>query len=361
MAKGVDSHLWKTVVNLWPKLENHCSWSIGDGLSVKFCDDAWIDIGLRIKDLGLQVPQQWRHVKVSEFVDEEGRWNLNEPSNFLPPEVLHRIEVVPPLDMNSGPDVKCCLDKEHGNLSIASMYQALCDFEDDHNESIWSNIWKLRVPERVRYFVWLMNHNRLLTNYNKSKMGLGNASCSLCGCVAETLLHVMRDCRNQFFAGDYKAWISFNYKNEAGWRLEATWSSLWAVACYFIWMRRNKYIHTEGFSGPSNQVHHILQHVKNYHVAESTLQIVENKCSSIVQVKWLPPLEGWVKLNTDGSCQEGGRIGCGGVIRGSDGEWLGGYAKFIGYGNAYLAELWGVLEGLKHVRRLNFSSCGASY
>jgi hypothetical protein len=163
------------------------------------------------------------------------------------------------------------------------------------------------------------------------------------------------------FLQETKAWIYFNYKNEAGWRLEATWSSLWAVACYFIWMRRNKYTHTEGFSGPSNQVHHILQHVKNYHVAESTLQIVENKCSSIVQVKWLPPLEGWVKLNTDGSCQEGGRIGCGGVIRGSDGEWLGGYAKFIGYGNAYLAELWGVLEGLKHVRRLNFSSCGASY
>lgn len=37
-------------------------------------------------------------------------------------------------------------------------------------------------------------------------------------------------------------------------------------------------------------------------------------------------------------------IRCGGVIRSSDGEWLGGFAKYTGCGSAYLAELWGVCE-----------------
>ncbi|MCI00028.1 ribonuclease H protein [Trifolium medium] len=64
--------------------------------------------------------------------------------------------------------------------------------------------------------------------------------------------------------------------------------------------------------------------------------------------------KGWVKLNSNGSCKEGGRIGCGRIIRGSVGEWLGGYAKFIGVGNTYLVELFGVLEGLKHAKRPNF-------
>ncbi|MCI11316.1 putative non-LTR retroelement reverse transcriptase, partial [Trifolium medium] len=36
------------------------------------------------------------------------------------------------------------------------------------------------------------------------------------------------------------------------------------------------------------------------------------------------------------------------------GEWLGGFSKFIGNGNAYVAELWGLLEGFKIARRLNF-------
>ncbi|MCI05125.1 ribonuclease H protein [Trifolium medium] len=74
----------------------------------------------------------------------------------------------------------------------------------------------------------------------------------------------------------------------------------------------------------------------------------------VVLIGWKLPPDGWVKLNTDGSCRDDGSIGCGGVIKGSAGEWLGGFSKFIGNINAYVAELWGVLEGLKIARRLNF-------
>jgi hypothetical protein len=39
--------------------------------------------------------------------------------------------------------------------------------------------------------------------------------------------------------------------------------------------------------------------------------------------------ENWVRLNTDGSSKDNAKAGCGGLIRGSDGEWLGGFSKFI--------------------------------
>lgn len=56
----------------------------------------------------------------------------------------------------------------------------------------------------------------------------------------------------------------------------------------------------------------------------------------------------WVKLNTDGSFQRNkGQAGCGGLIRGEDGNWLCGFSKNLGLCNAYVAELWGVLEGLQ--------------
>ncbi|GAU18130.1 hypothetical protein TSUD_248310 [Trifolium subterraneum] len=74
----------------------------------------------------------------------------------------------------------------------------------------------------------------------------------------------------------------------------------------------------------------------------------------VVLVSWKPPPTSWVRLNTDGSCRDGDHIGCGGIIRGSDGEWLGGFAKYICIGSAYLAELWGVLEGFMYARRLQF-------
>jgi hypothetical protein len=48
------------------------------------------------------------------------------------------------------------------------------------------NIWRLRVPERVKTFVWLLHHDRLLTNFNKSKMGLGSSMCNICGNIVES-------------------------------------------------------------------------------------------------------------------------------------------------------------------------------
>ncbi|GAU11214.1 hypothetical protein TSUD_342040 [Trifolium subterraneum] len=38
---------------------------------------------------------------------------------------------------------------------------------------------------------------------------------------------------------------------------------------------------------------------------------------------------------------------CGGILRNSNGQWLGGFSKNLGRCNAYLAELWGVYEGLR--------------
>lgn len=78
-----------------------------------------------------------------------------------------------------------------------------------------------------------------------------------------------------------------------------------------------------------------------------------NRYNSI-HVRWKAQKYGWVCLNVDGTCKNG-LIGCGGAIRGSEGEWLSGFSKFIGRGDALLAELWGLVEGLKLARKLKFS------
>ncbi|PNX90324.1 ribonuclease H, partial [Trifolium pratense] len=52
--------------------------------------------------------------------------------------------------------------------------------------------------------------------------------------------------------------------------------------------------------------------------------------------------------NRDGAYKEGSATGCGGVICDSNGVWRGGFAKNLGLCSAYVAELWGVFEGLKY-------------
>ncbi|GAU30840.1 hypothetical protein TSUD_267600 [Trifolium subterraneum] len=84
------------------------------------------------------------------------------------------------------------------------------------------------------------------------------------------------------------------------------------------------------------------------------MTVVGQHARILSYINWKPPKENFVKLNTDGACKEGRRAGYGGVIRGNQGEWLGGFFKGVGYCNAFVAELWGVLEGLSLVRRLGF-------
>ncbi|GAU49779.1 hypothetical protein TSUD_141690 [Trifolium subterraneum] len=61
-------------------------------------------------------------------------------------------------------------------------------------------------------------------------------------------------------------------------------------------------------------------------------------------VGWKPSKPLFISINTDG-----------GIVRGDQGEWIGGYAKGVGSCSAFKAELWGVLEGLRYVRSLGFN------
>lgn len=45
-----------------------------------------------------------------------------------------------------------------------------------------------------------------------------------------------------------------------------------------------------------------------------------------------------------------GVAGCGGLLRDYNGVWIGGFAKHLGVCSTYVAELWGVLEGLNMAR-----------
>ena len=47
--------------------------------------------------------------------------------------------------------------------------------------------------------------------------------------------------------------------------------------------------------------------------------------------------------------------GCGGLIRDQNGKWILGFAKYLGNTSPYIAELWGVLQGLTLAKARN---CG---
>ncbi|KAK8483501.1 hypothetical protein V6N11_065382 [Hibiscus sabdariffa] len=75
--------------------------------------------------------------------------------------------------------------------------------------------------------------------------------------------------------------------------------------------------------------------------------------------RWVGSARGWVKLNVDAAV--GAAVGAtddrasvGGVIRDANGEWMFGFSRFVGRCPVLLAELWAVLDGLRHAWAVNY-------
>jgi len=71
-------------------------------------------------------------------------------------------------------------------------------------------------------------------------------------------------------------------------------------------------------------------------------------------VRWEPPDEGWIMLQTDGAAKGcPGLTGAGGVFRDAQGSWIVGFGEYLGRCSAVKAELKAVFRGLRIARELN--------
>jgi hypothetical protein len=56
-------------------------------------------------------------------------------------------------------------------------------------------IWKAKIPQRIKVFLWLILNDKILSKENLSKRKWqGNARCDWCGCL-ETTSHIFYDCQ----------------------------------------------------------------------------------------------------------------------------------------------------------------------
>jgi hypothetical protein len=227
IVKPSDSSLWKNLVTLMPNIEANSFKAIGNGLNTYAWEEPWIDAGLRIVDLDLDIPAHIRGIKVASLVDAQGHWNWNLLS-WLPIDVSNKLLAIPPPEAANGDDSSFWPRGKHGMFSVASAYDILAEIETEQpaeDNMIWNTIWRIEACERVRFFLWLLNHGRLLTRYRKSKMKLGSPFCTFCGDEIETELHALRDCsksmvvwlnvvhdrsRELFFNTDLHNWIKVN-------------------------------------------------------------------------------------------------------------------------------------------------------
>ncbi|GAU11643.1 hypothetical protein TSUD_334560 [Trifolium subterraneum] len=175
---------------------------------------------------------------------------------------------------------------------------------DSHNnishpiEGDWKTLWSWKGPHRIQTFMWMAPHER--------------------------------------------EWIFKNINNQLLDTHNKKWSTIFMVACWHMWMWRNKTIFEDQFQHPNDSIFKILKMVEDINkYTQHPLNI--HQCNTVF-IGWNKPREGWIKLNCDGAYKDSlGLAGCGGLFRNSDGRWIKGYARKIGTCDALCLNVGNIL------------------
>lgn len=176
--------------------------------------------------------------------------------DFLNHSSLLKLAGTSLLDSGEGSDCMGWL-KVDGAFSVSSAYEVFVGLSKENQWSGWKQIWRLRVQQRVKVFVWLATHERLMTNFNRWKRGLTqNPGCSRCNCDKEDVVHMVRDCvaskvvweavlprypqPNFFSQTSVRDWIHEGLRSDAARRASFGWKEVMAIVAWCLWRWRNE-------------------------------------------------------------------------------------------------------------------------
>ncbi|KAK8480524.1 hypothetical protein V6N11_037884, partial [Hibiscus sabdariffa] len=195
-----------------------------------------------------------RPVRAADMVTNDGLWDSDRIGSSLPRVALDQIALVPPPRAGLGGDFPVWRWEDKRVFTTRSAYAFLTPGSEIHNTEVWKRLWKLAVPQRVRVFVWVALHERMLTNMERVRRHIVNSElCGICGGAREDVEHVLRSCvaamglwlrlislefRISFFSLSFKEWFCKNLFDRSFVPNDGEWSNRFAIMCWLLWKRR---------------------------------------------------------------------------------------------------------------------------
>ncbi|CAJ2669285.1 unnamed protein product [Trifolium pratense] len=359
-----DSPLWKALAGIGDQFRCHTVWQVGNGQQINFWLDKWMPNGHSLMNFSTQQTIDTT-LTVKDILTNMGEWDINFLTTHLPHTIVNQLVAIPAPKDTDGPDLLGWGGTSTRQFTVQSAY----NLQRGNNISIagnWESLWSWNGPHRIQTFLWIATHERLLTNYRRSKWGNGiSPTCPSCGNDDETIIHVLRDCIHatqiwirlvasnhitNFFSLSLSCrdWIFDNISGAHN----KDWQTIFMVTCWYLWMWRNKSIFEEGFRRPSNPTHVIFKMVTEIDRCKQAHVNGRPQQKDTIFIGWKQPQEGWIKLNCDGAHKSSINLsGCGGLLRDSYGNCLSSFARKIGSCDALHAEMWGMYIGMNLARR----------
>ncbi|CAN0916842.1 Putative ribonuclease H protein At1g65750 [Linum grandiflorum] len=227
-----------------------------------------------------------------------------------------------------------------GKFTIRSAYLLLKDLQEETADLRWKRIWRWQGPNKIRHFLWLASHNRLLTNEERGRRHLTNqVICSFCSSHTESCIHVLRDCwfakqvwqkimpqaiTEEELSKDWSTWLDTHIRNR-----DESYSLTFGVGAWLLWRARNKRLFEQDTESPVEVAHRC-----DYWVA-------------LISSSWKTGQLGREAPSLGGQTQLIGVAAAGGLIRDDSGRFVKAFAANLGSCSITRAEMRAIVDGLK--------------
>ncbi|CAI0383668.1 unnamed protein product [Linum tenue] len=193
--------------------------------------------------------------------------------------------------------------EKDGRFRLKSAYNLVVEEEDNAPDRCWKDLWKWKGPNRIKHFMWIVLHGRLLTKKELTRRKITtNSHCNLCPDQEETIDHILRNCSKARVVWDkfqsrtvansmslpLQDWLMINLRHHDT-------ATEFGIIIWQLWKQRNEEV-MEGKVFSKNGLFARIQAwfniVRN---AQENVQLTSTSnppAGQVRNVSWDPPLEG---------------------------------------------------------------------
>nr|XP_016509964.1 PREDICTED: uncharacterized protein LOC107827363 [Nicotiana tabacum] len=356
--KNGQSHGWKKLLQVKDKTEEHMLWRINLGNSSLWWDN-WTRMGPIAHIIAFEETPPDQQVKDLIY---EGQWQIDHL--HLPEYLAEHILKVVIGDPNSI-DTSIWMPHPNGFFTTSSCWEIVR--QKQVKDDILKRIWHKHIPFKMSFLVWRLLKRKLPFDDVVLKFGLNLASRCCCCRLSqeETMMHTFLT--EELAVNMWKTfciplgiewgarsiklllinWCSAKPKNSLHQELLRITP---VIICWEVWKARCASRYGSQRVSAIRVKHQIIYHLRwaisKYHrdkdwswnwfeICEQAIALVPR--IDCVIVRWERPPHQYVKINTDGSRNEEGMIGAGGIVRDSTGTLVMTFAQSLGERNHHIS------------------------
>ena len=196
------SFAWRSILQSQEGVLRGAQWRVGDGRDINIWSDRWLPFDGRGRILSPQMDLSLNMVH-DLLLSGTTLWNEELLDvNFYPWEAkaiknihISQIETVDALIWPHTTDAEYSVQSAY-RLLVATQQQDQPSASDtEARKDLWNGIWKLKVPNKVRHFLWRAVRESLPTKSNlHRRQVLSSGVCEACGDCIKDGIHALWLC-----------------------------------------------------------------------------------------------------------------------------------------------------------------------